>query len=46
MCGISPEEVSRQYVNQRLKHLSEHGYMRNILETGVYELANDPQESE
>lgn len=40
------ETVSRQYVNQRLKRLSEHGHVNNILETGVYELVNDPRESE
>lgn len=38
------KEVSRQYVNQRLKRLSEHGHVSNILETGVYELVNDPRE--
>ncbi|KYH24906.1 hypothetical protein HAPAU_29980 [Halalkalicoccus paucihalophilus] len=37
------EEVSRQYVNQRLKRLSEHEHVNNILETGVYELVDDPR---
>lgn len=40
------EEVSRQYVNQRLKRLTEHGHVNNILETGVYELINDPRTAE
>ena len=39
------EEVGRQYVNQRLKRLSEHEHVDNILETGVYELVNDPREN-
>lgn len=39
------EEVSRQYVNQRLKRLSEHGHVENLLETGVYDLTNDPREN-
>lgn len=40
------EEVSRQYVNQRLKRLTEHGHVNNTLNTGVYELVNDPRENE
>lgn len=40
------EAVSRQYVNQRLKRLTEHGHVDNILDTGVYELVNDPRNSE
>lgn len=40
------ETVSRQYVNQRLKRLTEHGHIDNILDTGVYELINDPRNSE
>ena len=39
------EEVSRQYVNQRLKRITEHKHVDNILETGVYELVNDPREN-
>ena len=36
-------EVSRQYVNQRLKRLTEHDHVNNVLETGVYELVDDPR---
>lgn len=39
------EEVSRQYVNQRLKRLSEHEHVENLLNTGVYELTDDPREN-
>lgn len=37
-------EVSRRYVNQRLKRLTEHEHVNNVLETGVYELVDDPRE--
>jgi len=36
--------LTRQYVQQRLKRLEEHGYVRNI-GRGVYELVDDPRES-
>ena len=36
-------EVSRQYVNRRMKRLSEHGHIQNVLDTGVYELVSDPR---
>lgn len=37
-------DVSRQYVNQRLRRLEEHGHVKNLLESGVYELAGDPRD--
>lgn len=37
-------EVSRQYVNQRLKRFSEHDHVDNVLATGVYELTTDPRD--
>lgn len=36
-------DVTRQYIQQRLKRLSEHGYVDNI-GRGVYELVEDPRE--
>lgn len=36
-------EVSRQYINQRLGRLAEHEHVRNLEESGVYELMNDPR---
>lgn len=36
-------DVSRQYINQRMKRLSEHEHMENLLDTGVYELVTDPR---
>jgi len=38
-------EVSRQYVNQRLKRLSEHDHIENLFDTGVYELLTDPRKN-
>lgn len=38
------EDVSRQWVNSRLKRLEEHGHVRNLHETGVYEFVSDPRE--
>jgi len=39
-------EISRQYVNQRLKRLSEHDHIENLFDTGVYELVTDPREED
>ena len=36
-------DVSRQYVNRRLKRLTEHGYTKNLYNTGVYEIIEDPR---
>ena len=38
-------DVSRQYINQRMKRLSEHGHIDNLFDTGVYELISDPRSS-
>ena len=37
------KEYSRQYIAQRLKRLREHEHVKNIRETGVYELVDDPR---
>ena len=39
-------EVSRQYVNQRLKRLAEHDHIKNLFDTGVYELLTDPRKND
>ncbi|WP_129116263.1 hypothetical protein [Halegenticoccus tardaugens] len=36
----------RQYVNSRLSRLAEHGHIRNVRDTGVYEFASDPRQSD
>lgn len=36
--------VTSQYVNQRLTRLAEHNHVKNLLDTGVYELVVDPRE--
>jgi hypothetical protein len=36
-------DVSRQYINQRMKRLSEHSHIENLFDTGVYELTSDPR---
>lgn len=33
----------RQNVNQRLTRLREHNHVRNLRDSGVYELADDPR---
>jgi len=38
-------EVSRQYINQRLRRLCEHEHVENLFDTGVYELTTDPRKS-
>ncbi|SFK65549.1 hypothetical protein SAMN04487950_0418 [Halogranum rubrum] len=37
------KSLTSQYVGQRLKRLEEHGYTENLLNTGVYELNEDPR---
>lgn len=39
-------DISRQYINKRLKRLGEHGHVRNLHGSGVYELVQDPREEE
>lgn len=36
-------EVTSTYLGQRLKRLTEHGYARNLYDTGLYELVDDPR---
>ncbi|WP_136592332.1 winged helix-turn-helix transcriptional regulator [Salinigranum halophilum] len=38
-------DFSRQYIQQRLKRLEEHGYVQNI-GRGVYELTSDPRDEQ
>jgi len=37
------KEVSNQYINQRLVRLTEHGHLKNVRSTGVYEFVEDPR---
>ena len=37
------DDISRQYINQRLKRLAEHDHISNLEDTGVYELVSDPR---
>lgn len=37
------QEYSRGYVQQRLTRLVEHEHARNLYETGLYELVDDPR---
>jgi len=36
-------EVSSTYIQQRLKRLGEHGHVRNLYDTGLYELVEAPK---
>lgn len=36
--------VTRQYINQRMTRLAEHEHLDNVLDTGVYDLVDDPRE--
>ena len=40
------EEYSRGYVQQRLGRLEEHSHVQNLLDSGLYELVEDPRECE
>jgi len=40
------EEYSRGYVQQRLSRLAEHSHLRNLYDTGLYELVSDPREGD
>lgn len=37
------DEYSRGYVQQRLARFEEHGHAENLLDTGLYELVDDPE---
>ncbi|AGB38780.1 hypothetical protein [Natronococcus occultus] len=39
-------EVTSTYLGQRLQRLEEHDHVRNLYETGLYELIDDPRERE
>lgn len=36
-------EYSRGYVQQRLARFQEHGHVKNLYDTGLYELVTDPR---
>lgn len=38
------DDYSRGYVQQRLGRLEEHSHVTNLLDTGLYELTDDPRE--
>lgn len=40
------DEYSRAYVQQRLARFQEHDHVRNLYDTGLYELETDPQRDE
>lgn len=37
------ESISEQYLGQRLKRLQEHNHVKNLYDTGLYELQQDPR---
>lgn len=37
------KQITRQYINGRMKRLEEHGHLDNLLDSGVYELVDDPR---
>jgi len=39
-------DVTSTYVGQRLKRFAEHGHVENLLDTGLYELVDDPRGGE
>ncbi|KTG24733.1 hypothetical protein AUR66_16575 [Haloferax profundi] len=38
------ESISEQYLGQRLKRLQEHNHVKNLYDTGLYELQEDPRD--
>lgn len=42
--GIGKGDYSRGYIQQKLKRLEEHSHARNLFDTGLYELADDPRD--
>lgn len=37
------DEITATYCGQRLQRLEEHGHVRNLYDTGLYELVNEPE---
>nr|WP_252487420.1 hypothetical protein [Natronococcus sp. CG52] len=46
MADEGQRDVTSTYLGQRLQRLEEHGHVRNLYDTGLYELINDPRETE
>lgn len=40
------DEVTGAYLGQRLKRLVEHDHVRNLYDTGLYELVTDPRDDD
>jgi len=40
------DEITSTYCGQRLQRLEEHGHSENLMETGLYELVDDPREQD
>jgi len=38
------DSITSTYTGQRLQRLEEHSHVRNLYDTGLYELADDPRE--
>ncbi|ELY54924.1 hypothetical protein C491_17544 [Natronococcus amylolyticus DSM 10524] len=38
-------DVTSTYLGQRLQRLEEHGHVRNLYDTGLYELVSDPRDN-
>lgn len=45
MADEGRREVTSTYLGQRLQRFEEHGHVRNLYDTGLYELVDDPRES-
>lgn len=41
---VGKGDYSRGYVQQKLKRFEEHSHARNLYDTGLYELVEDPRE--
>jgi DNA-binding Lrp family transcriptional regulator len=38
-------DTSRQWVSSRFVRLAEHGHIRELYDTGIYEFVDDPQDN-
>jgi hypothetical protein len=38
------DQITSTYCGQRLQRLQEHGHVQNLMDTGLYELVDDPRE--
>jgi hypothetical protein len=43
---VCVDQITSTYCGQRLQRLEKHGHVQNLMDTGLYELVDDPREQD